>query len=116
MRGFEDREISPKDKKSGSTPKKPLYESVGGNSFVYGGAEYTFNIFDDFYGAVFLEAGSVGTHQTPFRKGLNVDAGFGLRIFIAGMPLHLDWGYPIHCQQDIKKDGVQFNFSFGASF
>lgn len=116
MRGFEDREISPKDKKFGSTPAKPIYESVGGNSFVYGGAEYTFNIFDDFYGAVFLEAGNVGKHQTPFHKGLNVDAGFGLRIFIGGMPLHLDWGFPIHAQENIKKDGVQFNFSFGASF
>ncbi|MDR2812740.1 MAG: outer membrane protein assembly factor BamA [Puniceicoccales bacterium] len=116
MRGFEDREISPKDKKLGPPMAKPVYESIGGNSFAYGGAEYTFNIFDDFYGAVFLETGNVGTHQTPFRKGFNVDAGFGLRIFIGGMPLHLDWGYPIHCQEGIKKDGVQFNFSFGASF
>ncbi|MDR1906742.1 MAG: outer membrane protein assembly factor BamA [Puniceicoccales bacterium] len=115
MRGFEDREISPKDVKLG-TVAKPVYESVGGNSFVYGGAEYTFNIFDDFYGAVFIETGNVGAHQTPFRKGLNVDAGFGLRIFIGGMPLHLDWGYPVHCIKGIKKDGVQFNFSFGASF
>jgi outer membrane protein insertion porin family len=116
MRGFEDREISPKDKKLGSPADKPVYESIGGNSFAYAGAEYTFNIFDDFYGAAFIEAGSVGMHQTPFRKGLNVDAGFGLRIFIGGMPLHLDWGYPIHSLKDTKKNGVQFNFSFGTSF
>ncbi|MDR1590417.1 MAG: outer membrane protein assembly factor BamA [Puniceicoccales bacterium] len=112
MRGFEDREISPKEKKVNAV----TYESVGGNSFVYGGAEYTFNIFDDFYGAVFLEVGNVGIHQSPFRHGFNVDAGFGLRIFIGGMPLHLDWGYPIHCTKGVQKDGIQFNFSFGTSF
>jgi outer membrane protein insertion porin family len=116
MRGFEDREISPKDKKLGSPVANPVYESIGGNSFIYAGAEYTFNIFDDFYGATFIEAGNVGPHQTPFNKSFNVDAGFGLRIFIGGMPLHLDWGYPIHSAKDIKRNGVQFNFSFGASF
>jgi outer membrane protein assembly factor BamA len=95
---------------------KDSKDNVGGNSFVYLGAEYTFNIFDDFYGAAFVEAGNVGIHQNVFHQGLNVDAGFGLRIFIGGMPLHLDWGYPVHCSKDIKKKGVQFNFSFGASF
>ncbi|MDR1303065.1 MAG: outer membrane protein assembly factor BamA [Puniceicoccales bacterium] len=107
MRGFEFREISPKDQRG---------ESLGGNSFVYGGAEYTANIFDDFYFATFAEVGNVGVHQSPFRRGWNADAGCGLRIFIGGMPLRLDWGYPIHCAKDTKKKGLQFNFSFGMSF
>ncbi|MDR1435129.1 MAG: outer membrane protein assembly factor BamA [Puniceicoccales bacterium] len=115
MRGFEFREISPKTEieRQGKT----VYgDALGGNSFVYGCAEYTFNLFDDFYGAVFLEAGNVGTHQRPFADGMNVDAGLGLRIFIMNMPLRLDWGYPIHCTENTKKKGIQFNFSFGASF
>jgi outer membrane protein insertion porin family len=107
MRGFEFREISPKDQRG---------ESLGGNSFVYGGVEYTANIFDDFYFATFAEIGNVGVHQSPFRGGWNADAGCGLRIFIGGMPLRLDWGYPIHCAKNTKKKGVQFNFSFGMSF
>jgi outer membrane protein insertion porin family len=107
MRGFEYREISPKDEK---------HRSLGGNSFIFGCTEYTFNIFDELYGATFLEVGNVGPSQKPFHKDLNVDCGLGLRIFIANMPLRLDWGYPIHCTKDTKRKGIQFNFSFGASF
>ncbi|MDR2200663.1 MAG: outer membrane protein assembly factor BamA [Puniceicoccales bacterium] len=107
MRGFEFREISPKDSKG---------NSLGGNSFIYGCLEYTANLFDDFYLAAFTEVGNVNAQHRLFKHGLNVDAGLGLRIFIAGMPLRLDWGYPIRCGKDVKKNGVQFNFSFGLSF
>jgi outer membrane translocation and assembly module TamA len=116
MRGFEFREISPKVETKNAQGKTVYGDALGGDSFIYGCAEYTFNIFDDFYGATFVEAGNVGVHQKPFNKGLNVDAGLGLRIFIMNMPLRLDWGYPIHCTENVKKKGLQFNFSFGVSF
>jgi outer membrane protein insertion porin family len=112
MRGFEFREISPKVNRIHDKNNN----SLGGNSFVYGCLEYTANIFDDFYLATFGEIGNVGKHQNPFHNGLNVDIGLGLRIFIMNMPLHLDWGYPLRATDGIKKKGVQFNFSFGASF
>ncbi|MDR0418370.1 MAG: outer membrane protein assembly factor BamA [Puniceicoccales bacterium] len=107
MRGFEYREISPKDK---------FHRSLGGNSFIFGCTEYTINIFEDLFGATFLEVGNVGSSQQPFKDGLNVDCGFGLRIFIMNIPLRLDWGYPVYCTKDTQKKGIQFNFSFSASF
>jgi translocation and assembly module TamA len=107
MRGFEYREISPKD---------TFHRSLGGNSFIFDCTEYTFNIFDDLFGAIFLEAGNVGSSQRPFDDGLHVDCGFGLRIFIMNIPLRLDWGYPVYCTKGTQKKRIQFNFSFSASF
>lgn len=119
MRGFEGRQISPKEEineiKDG---KKNLRygDPVGGNSFCYGAAEYTFALFEPFFGATFIEAGAVNAKKFDNFKNINVDWGVGLRIFIGKMPLRLDWGFPIHAARGNKKDGVQFNFSFGASF
>ncbi|UPA28085.1 MAG: outer membrane protein assembly factor BamA [Verrucomicrobiota bacterium] len=119
MRGFEGRQISPKEEsfafKDGK--KETRYgDPVGGNSFCYGAAEYTFALFEPFFGAAFIEAGSANEKKFDNFKNINVDWGVGLRIFIGKMPLRLDWGFPIHAARGTKKDGVQFNFSFGASF
>lgn len=127
MRGFESHEISPKEtiflvddkgnpKLDDNKCQRRELRSVGGIARSYIGAEYTFNIFENFYGAAFFEAGAVNDKKFKFFKHMNTDAGFGLRIFINNMPLRLDWGWPIHRAKDVRKDGVQFNFSFGCVF
>jgi outer membrane protein insertion porin family len=45
----------------------------------------------------------------------NDNFGFGLRLFVAGAPLSLDFGIPITGTKENKK-GNQFNFSFGTRF
>ena len=52
---------------------------------------------------------SVGNYQDDF--------GFGLRLFVMGAPLTLDYGIPL--RSDVfynNKSGGQFNFSFGTRF
>ena len=45
----------------------------------------------------------------------NDNFGFGLRLFVAGAPLSLDFGIPVTGDKFNKK-GNQFNFSFGTRF
>ena len=45
----------------------------------------------------------------------NDNFGVGLRLFVAGAPLSLDFGIPITSDKTNKK-GNQFNFSFGTRF
>ncbi len=47
--------------------------------------------------------------------GYNDNFGVGLRLFVAGAPLSLDFGVPLTGDKTNKK-GTQFNFSFGTRF
>jgi outer membrane protein insertion porin family len=66
--------------------------------------------------AVFYDAGFVNRKAYDFNPGDFADNfGVGLRLFVAGAPLSLDFGIPIKGPKDAKK-GNQFNFSFGTRF
>jgi outer membrane protein insertion porin family len=45
----------------------------------------------------------------------NDNFGFGVRLFVAGSPLSLDFGIPLTTDRTNDKGG-QFNFSFGTRF
>jgi outer membrane protein insertion porin family len=66
--------------------------------------------------AIFFDAGFVNTDAYDFTPGgYNDDFGVGLRLFIAGAPLSLDYGIPLTHDRFNNKGG-QFNFSFGTRF
>ena len=57
-----------------------------------------------------------GWHNGLFYlRDYNDNFGFGLRLFVAGAPLSLDFGIPLKGDHYNKK-GSQFNFSFGTRF
>jgi outer membrane protein insertion porin family len=106
MKGFKAHDIGPKE---GST-------GVGGNTFAYGSAEYSIKIADPLRIYFFAEAGFVNESKWNFSaKRYNTDAGVGLKISIMGMPLRLDFGFPIHGEGN-NKHGMRFNYSFGVAF
>ena len=39
----------------------------------------------------------------------------GIRLFVMGTPLSLDYGIPLRCDK-VNDKGGQFNFSFGTRF
>ena len=63
-----------------------------------------------------LNGKEIWTKGTPKEPGVYNDKfGVGVRLFVAGAPLSLDFGIPITADKFNKK-GNQFNFSFGTQF
>jgi len=107
LRGFEFREVGPKD--TFGTP-------VGGNTYAFFSAEYSFDLVKPIRFAVFYDGGFVNAKSYDFSPAdYNDNFGVGLRLFVAGAPLSLDFGIPLTTDRFNKK-GSQFNFSFGTRF
>jgi outer membrane protein insertion porin family len=107
LRGFQERDVGPKD-----INDVPL----GGKTYGMFTAEYTFDVvkpvrFAFFYDAGFLNGGAYDFNPSHY----NDDYGFGIRMFVMGAPLALDYGIPLTTDHQNKK-GNQFNFSFGTRF
>jgi outer membrane protein insertion porin family len=107
LRGFEFREVSPRDQ---------FDEPIGGKTYGFFSAEYSLDIVSPIRFAIFYDAGFVNRGAYDFNPANYHDNfGFGLRLFVAGAPLSLDFGIPITGEKLAKK-GNQFNFSFGTRF
>ncbi len=107
LRGFEERDVGPKDS---------LNEPLGGKTYGMFTAEYSLDVVKPVRFAIFYDAGFVNTRAYDFNPtGYNDDFGVGLRLFVAGAPLSLDFGIPLTGDKTNKK-GNQFNFSFGTRF
>jgi outer membrane protein insertion porin family len=78
--------------------------------------EYSDDIVSPVRFAIFYDAGFVNADAYDFNPvNYNDNFGFGLRMFVAGAPLSLDYGIPLTHDKYNKKGG-QFNFSFGTRF
>ncbi len=107
LRGFEERDVGPRDS---------LNEPLGGKTYGMFTAEYSLDVVKPVRFAIFYDAGFVNTKAYDFNPtGYNDDFGIGLRLFVAGAPLSLDFGIPLTGDKTNKK-GNQFNFSFGTRF
>ena len=107
LRGYEYRDVSPRDE---------FGEVVGGKSYAFFSAEYSLDIVSPIRFAVFYDAGFVNSGAYDFSPANFTDNfGFGLRLFVAGSPLSLDFGIPLTGDKAAKK-GNQFNFSFGTRY
>ena len=107
LRGFEFREVSPRDQ---------FNEPIGGKTYGFFSAEYSLHIVSPIRFALFYDAGFVNRGAYDFNVARYHDNfGFGLRLFVAGAPLSLDFGIPI-TGDELSKKGNQFNFSFGTRF
>jgi len=107
LRGFEYREVG---------PKSSLGEPIGGKSYGFISAEYSFDIVKPIRFAFFYDGGFVNSRAYDFAPSdWNDNIGFGLRLFVAGAPLSLDYGIPLTGDRFNKKGG-QFNFNFGTRF
>ncbi len=107
LRGYEFRDVSPRDQ---------FDEPIGGKTYGFFSAEYSLDIVSPIRFAIFYDAGFVNTGAYDFNPATyNDNFGFGLRLFVAGAPLSLDFGIPITGDR-LNKKGNQFNFSFGTRF
>jgi outer membrane protein insertion porin family len=108
LRGYEYRMVSPRDQ---------FGEPIGGKSYAFFSAEYSLDIVSPVRFAVFYDAGFVNKGAYDFSPAnFTDDFGFGLRLFVAGSPLSLDFGIPLTSRDKTAKQGNQFNFSFGTRY
>jgi len=107
LRGFEYRTVGPKDS---------LSEPIGGKTYGMFTAEYAMDIVKPVRWAIFYDAGFVNAGAYDFSPAnYNDDFGIGLRMYVAGAPLSLDFGIPLTTDKT-NRNGNQFNFSFGTRF
>ena len=107
LRGYEYREVSPRDE---------FGEVIGGKTYAFFSAEYSLDIVSPIRFAVFYDAGFVNKGAYDFNPAEFTDNfGFGLRLFVAGSPLSLDFGIPLTADKRARQ-GNQFNFSFGTRY
>jgi outer membrane protein insertion porin family len=107
LRGFEYRDVS---------PRSPEGFILGGKSYAMLSLEYSMDIVSPIRVAVFYDGGFVNRDAYDFSPANYHDnVGIGLRLFVAGTPLSLDYGIPLTGDRNSSKGG-QFNFFFGICF
>jgi outer membrane protein insertion porin family len=107
LRGFEYRKVGPTDE---------FDEPIGGKTLGYLTREDSIDIGHPVRYAAFYEAGLLNRGSFDFNPGgFNDDFGIGVRFFVLGSPLRLDYGIPLTTSSK-NKAGNQFNFSFGTRF
>ena len=108
MRGYNYKCVGPKDANG---------EPLGGNTMMYGIAEYSFKVMEPLRVAAFYDIGFVGKRDFDFDfKYFNHDVGVGLRLFILGVPLRLDFGFPLNGDGFNDKESWRLHYSFGSVF
>ncbi len=108
LRGYEYRDVGPKDDTG---------EPVGGRSSVYATLEYTWPIWNKVRGAAFYDWGVVNPDFLDFDpSSFNDDWGIGIRLDLPGLPLHLDYAWPITYDEKWNDGKGRFNFQIGHSF
>ncbi|MFN2476602.1 MAG: outer membrane protein assembly factor BamA [Chthoniobacterales bacterium] len=106
LRGFNYRDVSPKDDKG---------EPLGGRTLARGTIELTFPIIEKVRAAVFYDAGFVESGAFDYSgKNMASDAGVGLRLDLPIGPIRIDYGIPI--QAAGNSTSGHFNFNVGYQF
>jgi outer membrane protein insertion porin family len=107
MRGFDYREVGPKDNHG---------NPIGGNSLAYGTVEWSFPIITRIRGSLFTDWGFVNSGSYDYvTSNVNGDIGFGIRVELPIGPVRVDYGIPVIHDQYNGGTG-KFNFNVGYQF
>lgn len=107
LRGFDFRDVSPKDENN---------DPIGGNTLARITAEYTFPVVDRVRGALFYDAGVVNAKSYDFgTNNIASDVGIGVRLDLPIGPVRIDYGIPVQKAYD-SGSGGKFNFNIGYQF
>ncbi len=106
LRGFDYRDVGPKDKNG---------EPLGGQTLARTTIEYTFPIIEHIRAAVFYDIGLLSPDAwNPSTGRIASDVGIGLRLDLPIGPLRIDYGIPV--KKDGNSSSGKFNFNVGYQF
>lgn len=136
IRAFAARSIGPGS--SMVANNKYSYLDQTGDMMLQANLEYRFNMFDNLYGALFIDAGNVWMLRDAadrpgsmfkaknFFKEMATGTGIGIRYDMEFLVIRLDWGIGIHVPYETGKsgyynipkfaDGQNINFAIGYPF
>lgn len=108
LRGFQFRDVSPKDING---------EPIGGNTLGWLTTEVSFPIFSKIRGAFFGDAGFVNADSWDYStSNYNANVGFGVRVNLPVVgPVKIDYGIPV-TTDEINDKGGQFQFTVDYKF
>ena len=118
LRGYQYRNVSPRQYNNSFTPPIAYQEPVGGDTFWFGSAEYSIPIFEQEHGigvrfALFFDMGGIGEKPYSLNPGVFDDNwGIGIRLNLPIGPIRLDYGIPITYDQYNSGSG-KFQFGVG---
>jgi outer membrane protein insertion porin family len=111
VRSFAERDLGPHDHD----------HPIGGEFFSVFNVEYTFPLYGEILGAVFVDAGNLLPNSSdPFQRvtagfdDMRYAVGVGLRYKLPIGPVRLDYGY--NPDRHANEDTGAFHFSFGFAF
>ena len=106
VRSFGERELGPHDLRG---------DPIGGEFYTIFNVEYTFPIYGELLGAVFVDAGNLlPDARSPGLNDMRYGIGAGLRYNLPIGPIRLDYG--INPNPRPNEDFGAFHFSFGFAF
>ena len=106
VRSFDERELGPHDRRG---------NPIGGEFFTIFNVEYTFPLYQELLGAVFVDAGNLlPDASSPGLDDMRYAIGVGLRYNLPIGPVRLDYGVNPSPRED-EAFGA-FHFSFGFAF
>ena len=106
VRSFTERDLGPHDLND---------HPIGGEFFTVMNAEYTFPLYGELLGALFVDAGNLlPSAEDPGFNDLRYAIGLGLRYQLPIGPIRLDYG--VNPDRRADEDFGAFHFSFGFAF
>lgn len=113
LRGFKYRDVGPR-----ATGGPSIGEPLGGETYYFGSVEYTLPIVERLRFAVFYDIGNVFQNAYSFDRQarqatFSDNWGVGIRLNLPIGPLRLDYGIPIHHDDDVSGSG---RFQFGVGY
>ena len=106
VRSFGERDLGPHDRRG---------NPIGGEFYTVFNVEYTFPIYGELLGAVFVDAGNLlPDARSPGLDDMRYAVGAGLRYNLPIGPMRLDYG--INPSPRANEDFGAFHFSFGFAF
>ncbi len=106
VRSFPERELGPRDRK---------LLPIGGEFYSVFNAEYTFPIYGELHGAVFIDAGNLQPDVTDIGfDDMRYGVGTGLRYQLPIGPIRAD--YAVNPNPKLGESEGAFHFSFGFAF
>ena len=106
VRSFGERDLGPHDRRG---------NPIGGEFYTIFNVEYTFPIYGELLGAVFVDAGNLlPDARSPGLDDMRYAVGAGLRYNLPIGPMRLDYG--INPSPRANEDFGAFHFSFGFAF
>ena len=116
IRGFDTREVGPKEPDLNDAGEITGYTFIGGEKSAFFNLEYLIPLSKSLglKGVIFFDAGNAWLDEEDYFQEMRYSAGGGIRWFSPLGPLRFEWGYNLDPKESERR--TVFEFSIGTAF